>query len=97
MAQLPCSGLSWPHTNPLFGSCAIYFHYGVYLPAFCKGNVAELLTETLQGRQALMHHNGDTNDDNHTFRLKSISSVVFGWVGWFKEAPQTSLSCGDEV
>ena len=30
MAQLPCIGLSWPLTNPPFGGCAIYFHYGVY-------------------------------------------------------------------
>ena len=30
MAQLPCIGLSWPLTNPPFGSCAIYFHYGVH-------------------------------------------------------------------
>ena len=29
MAQLPCIGLSWPPTKPPFGSCAIYFHYGV--------------------------------------------------------------------
>ena len=29
MAQLPCIGLSWPLTKPPFGSCAIYFHYGV--------------------------------------------------------------------
>ena len=29
MAQLRCIGLSWPLTNPPFGSCAIYFHYGV--------------------------------------------------------------------
>ena len=27
MAQLPCIGLSWPLTNPPFGSCPIYFHY----------------------------------------------------------------------
>ena len=30
MAQLPCIGLSWPLTKSPFGSCAIYFHYGVY-------------------------------------------------------------------
>ena len=29
MAQLPCIGLSWPLTKPPFGSCHIYFHYGV--------------------------------------------------------------------
>ena len=30
MAQLPCIGLSWPsYKSPPFGSCAIYFHYGV--------------------------------------------------------------------
>ena len=29
MAQLPCIGLSWLLTKPPFGSCAIYFHYGV--------------------------------------------------------------------
>ena len=29
MAQPPCIGLSWPLTNPPFGGCAIYFHYGV--------------------------------------------------------------------
>ena len=29
MAQLPCIGLSWPLTKTPFGSCAIYFHYGV--------------------------------------------------------------------
>ena len=29
MAQVPCIGLSWPLTKPPFGSCAIYFHYGV--------------------------------------------------------------------
>ena len=29
MAQLPCIGLSWPLTKPPFGSCAIFFHYGV--------------------------------------------------------------------
>ena len=29
MAQLPCIGLSWPLTNPPFGSCAIYFPNGV--------------------------------------------------------------------
>ena len=26
----PCIGLSWPLTKPPFGSCAIYFHSGVY-------------------------------------------------------------------
>ena len=30
MAQLPCTGLSWPLTKPPFGSCAIYFHYGAH-------------------------------------------------------------------
>ena len=29
MAQLPCISLSWPLTKLSFGSCAIYFHYGV--------------------------------------------------------------------
>ena len=29
MAQLPCIGLPCPLTKPPFGSCAIYFHYGV--------------------------------------------------------------------
>ena len=29
MAQLPCIGLSWLLTKPLFGSCAIYFHRSV--------------------------------------------------------------------
>ena len=27
--QLESRGLSWPLTNPPFGGCAIYFHYGV--------------------------------------------------------------------
>ncbi len=31
MAQLPCIGLSRPLTKPLLGSCAIYFHHGVYI------------------------------------------------------------------
>ena len=30
MAQLPCIALSKPLTKPAFGSCAIYFHYGVH-------------------------------------------------------------------
>ncbi len=30
MAGLTCIGLSWPLTKPPFGSCAIYFHCGVY-------------------------------------------------------------------
>ena len=30
MAQLPCIGVSWPLTKPLFGGCAIYFHYSHY-------------------------------------------------------------------
>ena len=29
MTQLSWIGLSWPLTKPPFGSCAIYFHYGV--------------------------------------------------------------------
>ena len=29
LQELPCIGLSWPLTKPPFGSCAIYFHYGV--------------------------------------------------------------------
>ena len=33
MAQLPCIGLPWPPTKPPFGSCAIYFHYGVNILA----------------------------------------------------------------
>ena len=36
MAQLPCIGLSWPLTKPPFGSCAIYFHYGVWDMGFSE-------------------------------------------------------------
>ena len=29
MAELPCTGLSWPLPKPPCESCAIYFHYAV--------------------------------------------------------------------
>ena len=40
MAQLPCSGLSWPLTKPPFGSCTIYFHQGISIWGQSNANVS---------------------------------------------------------
>ena len=43
MAQLPCTGLSWPLTKLPFGSCAIYFHHSVSVRHVGRMHLAKLL------------------------------------------------------